>query len=137
MISVVVADTKRAFYFGCHDRAGHYFFAPGWNNLWDAREIPGFPWTMGNIDGGLLKNGKHPDVYDGKVYWTCGGSPLWLAYVWWDNSVDRRGASNSGFYVQGFDHTQAPEAFAYACSLFPDVVTRQRQALVLVERTAA
>ena len=80
---------------------------------------------------GLLNNGKHPDVYDGKVFWTCGGSPLWLAFFWWDNSVDKRNNSNAGFYVQGFGHTEPQTAFDYACTLFPHIVARQRQPLIL------
>ena len=121
---------KMAVYFGCRRETGHYLFGER-ENLWDTSRVPGFPWTIGHLDGGLLKNGKHPDVYDGKVFWTCGGKPLWLAFFWWDNSVDRRGASNSGFYVRGFDFTDRQAALDYACSVFPDVVARQRQPLVL------
>jgi hypothetical protein len=83
------------------------------------------------MDTGLLKNGEHPDIYDGKVFWTCGGTPLWLAFVWWDRSVDRRSACNSGFYVQGFDHKHAADALEYAGTVFPEVIARQRQPLVL------
>lgn len=86
------------------------------------------------MDGGLLKNGKRRDVYDGKVFWTCGGLEFWYAFFWWDNSVDRRGASNSGFYVRGFGWPEATAAFEYACEQFPQVVGRQRQPLVLQDR---
>lgn len=87
------------------------------------------------MDGGLLNNGKRSDVYDGKVFWTCGGrdlkTDLWFAFYWWDRSIDRRGASNSGFYVHGFPWPEAEAAFAFACSQWPQVITRQRQPLVL------
>jgi len=127
---IVVAQTKRVLYFGCLGGLGHFLHGEGKRSTW-TDHIPGFPWTIGHCDSGLLKNGKRADRYDGKVWWTCGGTPLWLAFYWWDNSVDTRGGSNSGFYVQGFDHKQAPEAFAYASSIYPEVVTRQRHPLVL------
>lgn len=126
----MITSEKMALYFGCRDEPGHYLQS-GRETLWDTDGLPGFPWTMGHMDGGLLKNGKHPDVYDGKVFWTCGGTPLWLAFVWWDNSVDRRGASNSGFYVRGFDVAGRQEALDYACAVYPKVIARQRQPLVL------
>ena len=128
---IVIADTKRAFYFGCWDnRIGHYFHdSQGKSTLYHFPE--GFPWTIGHLDGTLLKNGKRPDVYDGKVFWTCGGTPLWLAFCWWDNSVDSRGASNSGFYVQGFGHKEPQAALDFACEVFPKVVARQKHPLVL------
>lgn len=129
-MTIVVADKKLALYFGCLDGLGHYFHVAGSRHT-STEMVPGFPWNIGHLDSGLLKNGKRRDVYDGKVFWTCGGTPLWIALYWWDRSVDRRGASNSGFYVQGFGHTQAVEALAFAGSVFPDVITRQHQPLVL------
>ncbi|MCR6734432.1 MAG: hypothetical protein NVV83_10290 [Afipia sp.] len=85
------------------------------------------------MDGGLLKNGKHPDVDDGKVFWTCGGArSFWYAFFWWDNSGDKRRASNSGLYVDGFGWPdQSSEAFEYGCSQYPEVVARQRVPLAL------
>lgn len=120
----------RALYFGCRDEPGHYLQSER-ETLYEPVRVPGLPWNLGHMDSALLKNGKHPDVYDGKVFWTCGGSPLWLAFVWWDNSVDRRGGSNSGFYVQGFDVAHRQAALDYAGSIFPKVIARQRQQLVL------
>jgi hypothetical protein len=130
-MTIVVAETKRALYFGCLGRLGHYLHDADGKRSYGTEHVEGFPWNLGHLDGGLLKNGDRGDICDGKVFWTCGGTPLWLAFYWWDYSVDRRGGSNSGFYVQGFDHKQAPEAFAYACSVYPAVVRRQRQPLVL------
>lgn len=131
---------KRALYFGCRDRnkPGHYL-QEGSKTLWRTpSEIDFWDHVM---DGTLLKNGKHPDVLDGKVWWTCGGKPdLWYAFFWWDNSGDPRPGSNSGFYVGGFapDHLtsetareNAKLAFAFACERYPKVLQRQRHPLVL------
>lgn len=85
------------------------------------------------MDGGLLKNGKSTDVYDGKVFWTCGGLSFWYAFFWWDRSGDTRGASNSGFYVRGYGWPEAQQAFDYACAQFPHIVARQHQPLILIE----
>lgn len=123
---------QAALYWGCWRAAGHYLHNPNGSTIYDPRhDIPGFPWSLSLLDGGLLKNGKHPDNYDGKVFWTCGGSPFWYAFFWWDNSIDRRGASNSGLYVRGFGWPEASKAFYYACERFPDVVRRQKYPLVL------
>ncbi len=87
------------------------------------------------MDTGLLRNGKVPDVPDGRVFWTCGGNKaFWYAFYWWDRSVDTRGACNSGFYVRGFGWPEAQSAFAYACAQFPHVVERQKYALVLQDK---
>lgn len=147
---------KVALYFGCLRQSGHYLWRDEYTNTTDPPTVPGFPWDT-VIDSGLLKNGKHRDVYDGKVFWTCGGKPdLWLAFFWWDNSVDKRGASNSGFYVRGFGPELASvddapmreayilrecnlyavkkvlqPAFDFACEQWPEVVKRQRSPLVI------
>jgi hypothetical protein len=94
---------------------------------------PGFPWKIGHLDCGLLKNGKVPDEPDGRVYWTCGGKPdLWFAFFWWDRSGDSRPGSNSGFYVRGFARGEVEEAFTYACGMWKNVVDRQKHRLRLV-----
>lgn len=129
---MVERGEKLALYFGCWSEPGHYLHRPGGRKIWDAgRDIPGFPWTPSLMDTGLLKNGKHPDRYDGSVFWTCGGSPFWYAFFWWDNSVDGRRGSNSGFYVRGFGWPEIQPAFDYATTMFPAVVQRQKTALVL------
>lgn len=132
---------KRALYFGCRgaNEPGHYL-QEGRNTIWDPPPEISF-WHLGLMDGGLLNNGRHPDVEDGKVWWTCGcRHDLWFAFFWWDNSGDRRRASNSGFYVGGFaPEVLTPEsaragarlAFEYACSVYPEVIARQRHPLVL------
>lgn len=132
---------NRAYYFGCWDRSGHYLHDERGRLVYDLnwqRDLPGFPWTLGHLDTGLLKNGKRTDVIDGRVFWTCGATVPWFGFFWWDRSVDSRGNSNSGFYVSGFDlgdretvFAQATKAFTFACDRFPDVVLRQRCSLVL------
>ena len=125
-------NVKRALYFG-YKNGGHFLYLPGMvcAYLEPQRYAPGFPWSIGLLDSGLLINGKNADIYDGRVFWTCGGTPLWLAFFWWDRSGDNRGASNSGFYVQGFELTDRQAALDYAGSIFPQVVARQHHPLVL------
>jgi hypothetical protein len=110
---------KLALYWGCWEQAGHYLHRPNGVTIWTPeREFADLHWSPGLMDGGLLKNGRHRDVYDGKVFWTCGGAKaFWYAFFWWDNSVDRRGASNSGFYVRGFGWPEVQAAFDYACAI--------------------
>lgn len=128
------AEGKLALYFGCRGGLGHYLHKPDSQKVWDTRrDMPGLPWSPELMDAGLLRNGKRPDVCDGRVYWTCVGLSLWYAFYWWDRSKDKRGASNSGFYVRGFGWPEAQEAFDYACQVFPDVVARQAHPLVLQE----
>lgn len=120
---------KRAFYFGCLDRAGHFLRETDGATVYN---VPGFPWGEGLLDGGLLRNRKVPDEPDGRVHWTGGGQPFWFAFFWWDRSGDKRGNSSSGFYVQGFPHMEPQAAFDYACAQWPDIVARQIHPLVLV-----
>jgi len=125
---------KLALYFGCYERMGHYLHHPHGLTVSSAERarMDGLAWSDGLMDGGLLSNGKRPDVYDGKVFWTAGGAKVfWYAFYWWDRSVDKRGAANSGFYVRGFGWPEAQAAFDYACETFPKVVARQHHPLVL------
>jgi hypothetical protein len=133
---------KLALYFG-YGSGGHFLrFPDGWRTtLCPEREVPGFPWTIGLLDTGLLKNREVSDQPDGRVHWCCGGKPLWFAFVWWDRSGDKRGASSSGFYVRGFEPAEitrafveaaAPLAFAYACEQWPKIVARQLYPLTLM-----
>jgi hypothetical protein len=131
---VVKRPEKRALYFGC--TSGGHFLQSDKNerdSLDPKEDHPGFPWDHRLVDGGLLKNGKIPDTPNGKVYWTCGGKPdLWHAFYWWDRSRDKRPGSNSGFYVRGFGRGEVEAAFAYACSVWPKIVDRQKHPLELV-----
>jgi len=128
---------KAALFFGCWDRPGHYLHDRRGHSLY-RREIPvdfPAPWLR-LLDSGLLKNGGNPDIPDGRVYWTCGGLTFWYAFVWWDRSGDRRGASNSGFYVRGFGWPDASAAFDFARAEFPMITARQQHPLVLQEKAA-
>jgi hypothetical protein len=125
---------KLALYFGVWDQPGHYWHDTRGHHLWDnlPTDLPSMWRTL--ADGGLLRNGKREDVYNGRVWWTCGGaSAFWYAFYWWDRSADRRGACNSGLYVRGFGWPESNEAFAYGCATFPHVVARQKFPLVIQE----
>lgn len=123
---------RLALYFGCWDDSGHYLHDAHGSHIWNKRRPPDLHWDDALMDTGLLRNGKRADVVDGRVWWTCGGAlAFWYAFYWWDRSVDRRGGSNSGFYVRGFGWPEQQDAFDYACSVFPRVVSRQRFPLVL------
>lgn len=125
-----IAETKLALYFGYVEGYGH-FLCGGTRKTIDTSEFPTLPWSIDLMDSGLLRNRKVPDDPDGRVHWCAGGTPLWLAFVWWDRSGDRRGASNSGFYVQGFSHHELQAALDYARAQWPDVVKRQAYPLSL------
>lgn len=128
---------KMALYFGCWRRAGHFLCDTNELHYYSTSNTSrstssDFPWDIGLLDTGLLENGKIKDIPDGKVYWTCGGKDaFWYAFYWWDRSVDRRGNSNSGFYVRGFGYPEVQEAFDYACTQFPHIVERQKYPLAL------
>ncbi|APU89028.1 hypothetical protein Rctr197k_277 [Virus Rctr197k] len=131
------ATTKQAFYFGYRRGDGHFFQGgPRPATLDPQRLAPGIPWTIMLMDTGLLKNGKVPDVYDGKVFWTAARDAedketVWHAFYWWDRSGDSRPGSNSGFYVTGFGLTEREAAWKFACEAWPTVIARQRHFLVL------
>lgn len=128
-------DKPIALYFGFIEHHGHGLMKVGGRTISDPKkEVFGFPWTYAHLDTGLLKNGKRADVVDGKVFSTCGGHPLWIAFFWWDRSGDSRGNSNSGFYVRGFEWNDKASAFEYACQAWPAIVARQKVALVLQDR---
>ena len=130
---------KLALYFG-YGNGGHFLRGGPRSTIDPQRDFPGFPWEIGLLDGGLLRNRQVRDDPDGRVHCTCGGSGenFWFAFFWWDRSGDKRGASNSGFYVSGFPMPNsetvgsvALEAFAFACAQWPDVVARQVHPLKL------
>jgi hypothetical protein len=123
---------KKALYFGCWDSPGHFLHDVGGRTIHSHNRPSDLPWDIYQMDATFLKNGKVPDEPTGKVYWTCGGKgAFWYAFYWWDRSVDKRGACNSGLYVRGFGYPEMQEAFNWACSQFPYVVNRQEHPLVL------
>lgn len=116
------AATKQSLYFGFIEGYGHGLRTK--QRRVDPSDVPSFPWGYDLLDAGLLKNRKVPDNPNGVVHWV-GGKPSWIGFFWWDRSGDKRGASNSALYVQGFSHLDLAAAFAYACEQWPDVVQRQ------------
>jgi hypothetical protein len=120
---------RAALYFGCWDSPGHFLHSASGAHLW--RRPSDFPWSDALLDGGLLENGGIADEPTGRVYWTCGGVAFWYAFYWWDRSIDRRAACNSGFYVRGFGFPEKSQAFDYACATFAAIVARQRFPLIL------
>jgi hypothetical protein len=131
MTPLYTNEGKGALYFGCWDGAGHFLHDIHGRHIRHVEEY-NLPWPDYVMDTQLLKNGKVPDIPDGRVVWTCGGATVfWYAFYWWDRSVDTRGACNSGFYVCGFGPREPKAAFDYACSQFEFVVERQKYPLVL------
>ncbi len=138
---------KVALYFGCLDQPGHYLHGLrrlGMNRdttIWPDKDLPGFPWRGSHLDSGLLSNRKVADEPTGRVFMTIGADlrpevaldAVWLAFCWWDRSIDKRGGSNSGFYVCGFHHLQSHAAFDFAISQWPQVVKRQEFPLIMME----
>lgn len=131
---------KLALYFGCIGWAGHCLYEPGERQV-EPGKFDGLGRDYGLLDGGLLRNRRVPDAPDGRVHWTFGGRPItgnyWHSFFWWDRSVDRRDACNSGFYVRGFGPpdqwlVNARAAFEFACATWPRVVARQQHPLLLV-----
>jgi hypothetical protein len=67
---------KLTMYFGALDRTGHYLHIRPHQSI-------ATPWSLSLMGSGLLKNGDHRDVCDGKVFWTCGGfDAFWYAFFW-------------------------------------------------------
>lgn len=123
---------RLALYFGCWRMAGHYLHDANGRHIYGDKRPPDLCWNDALMDTGLLENGRVKDEVTGRVFWTCGGATaFWHAFYWWDRSVDRRGKSNSGFYVRGFGGYEEQEAFDYACTVFPGVVARQARPLAL------
>lgn len=126
-------DNKVTLHFGYSCGRGHMLDIPGrgGGSINPQRDMPGLPWSIGDMDTGLLTNGNHKDVYDGRVFWTLGGTPLWFAFFWWDRSGDSRGKSNTGLYVRGFRGEEKAEAWAFAQAAWPLVIARQHHPLIL------
>lgn len=134
-MTTVVYETKRALYFG-FGRGGHFLWVQPDRSI-DPSAVPGFPWGYDLLDTQLLKNRKVQDEPTGTVHWVHGGLPLWIGFFWWDRSGDKRPASNSGFYVQGFSHLELQPALDFACKQWPHVIARQLYPLRLQHEIGA
>lgn len=127
---IEIATSKISLYFGFVEGYGHGLCLNDRHRV-DPSDVPGFPWGYELLDAGLLRNRKVPDDPNGVVHWVGGGRPFWLGFFWWDRSGDKRGASNSGFYVQGFSHHELQPALDYARQAWPRVTARQLFPLTL------
>ena len=133
--------SRLALYFGhlSPDSRGHFLRCRNERNTLRPRtRYPGFPWDIGELDGGLLRSAKVRHV-EGPVLWTCAGihrTDIWHAFCWWDDSGSALPRSNSGFYVRGFASAERDAAFALACDTWPEIVARQRSQLVLMRKAA-
>ena len=104
--SAAVRVDVDCFYFGCVGGPGHFFHGPGGTTKLRATEEVVTALFKG-IDGKLCWNSPRADRdrYDyrdeteGRAFITHSGG--WTALAFWDRSVDRRGACNSAFFVQG------------------------------------
>lgn len=127
------------FYFGSLGDGHFVYDERGQRGL---RALRGVPWSIAQMDTGLLKARNVPDRANGRVHWTCGAAleagMMWFAFVWWDRSADARPGSNSGLYVlwpttAEQAREQAAAAFKHACERWPHVIQRQRFELILAE----
>lgn len=97
------------FYFGCIDGPGHFFHGQGGTTKVRALEdhLTALFDGLDSLDGKLCWNSPRRDHHrydrrgetEGQAFVTHRGG--WTALAFWDRSVDRRGASNSAFFVQG------------------------------------
>lgn|SRR5487761_42296 len=97
-----------AYYFGCWERAGHYYFAPG------MRSVRGEPTPWGY--------GLDSHTFADSPEWIMWKSDGWTAIGRRDNTVDSRPGSHSTFAFHA-DLTMA-EAEAEAARLFPQIFER-------------
>ncbi|MDE1834524.1 MAG: hypothetical protein KGH64_04255 [Candidatus Micrarchaeota archaeon] len=87
-----------AYYYGCKNGTGHYWYAP--DRLWMKKSdiIVRVPKSIGpyKVDGGFCIKGIQ---YEGIA--TVTHTDGWTVLSFWDRSIDRRGGSNSNFVVKG------------------------------------
>lgn len=111
---------RKAFYYGCWDRPGHFMRAAEGLGLRYSKAEREFteknPWGY-EVDSGLCPDG--PEI-QGRAL--LHHKDDWTVLSFWDRSVDKRGKCNSNFLLEGtlsFD-----EALAEAKRLFPTVFAR-------------
>jgi hypothetical protein len=113
----------QAFYFGCWQREGHSFFAPGMR----AVAGPVSPWGFG-VDQGILHaahfraQGARRDDEQREGVAVVAHQDAWTALSFWDRSVDTRKGSHSTFVFDGL--LSGEGALAAARVLFPEVFER-------------
>lgn len=128
---------------GCGMReAGHYWFGPGMvtgrcmalrrqnhNGRIEDDPYRYVPWAY-SVDGGLAPQGARLHVEGQGAFAQSGrflGTPeeeWWSAVSWWDNSVDRRPASNATFVID--QRVSAAVLLDAALAKFPEVLARMK-----------
>jgi hypothetical protein len=121
--------TREAFYFGARRCIVHQLHQENTRGPVNARDVAGLPWTVYDLDAGLLESWGQKECNDGRVHWTYADG--WFAFCWWDRTGDTRAESNSGLYVKGFSEGERIQAFQYVCDKFPDIISRQGKNLTL------
>lgn len=121
-----MSAARPAIYFGCWQRAGHYFFGPGMRSLRHADvpealrdDIDGRYPPGGRKAGEMYPRDDTPQV-EGLATVTQRGA--WTVLAFWDRSVDTRRGSNSAFLLHGQHDFTA--ALALARAAFPEVFAR-------------
>lgn len=123
------------YYFGCWDDTGHYLFDKNGNtvrtNVEHLSPLPLVLTPRGGLDGGFAPQGKLKHRESIALIHQVHG---WAVLAFWDNSVDRRPASNSAFLAKApYGQTYSfDEMCGLAAEHFPEVWKRiiTRKALV-------
>lgn len=133
-----MADPIKVFYFGCWDRAGHFFYTETGRTVYDD---PTCPWKDFEVDGclqpGCFKNrfnrwdraGATQEEGEALIHHRGG----WTALSFWDRSVDKRGGCNSTFFAEGTHDFEAMVQIAK--QRFPKIWQRFQFEIRLVEPT--
>lgn len=112
---------ERTVYFGCVERAGHYYWnrGSGGRPYKAGRDENATPWGL-KVDGGLLPKGTGIDLGQGVAHIVHEHG--WTAVVFADSSVDSRPGSWSVFCIP--DTLDGPEALTIARAAFPTIFER-------------
>jgi hypothetical protein len=116
-----VSDQVEAYYYGCKNDSGHYWFARDaeWRSTRDIiARLPSPAIAPYKVDGGFLK----PPQIEGEA--TLTHVEGWSVLSFWDRSIDRRYGSCSTFVARG------SHAFVAMCAIaheqFPSVWNRYK-----------
>lgn len=112
------------YYFGCHQRPGHYLFTQGMRENWRH----GWPRELSRFDGMLP-----PQMDTAPYIATVSRLEGWglTALAFWDYSVDKRGGCNSVVFAPSLTITPA-DLLAEAQVRFPEVFGRLPQPVRLL-----
>lgn len=115
---------KQLFYFGCMNGPGHYWHSI--TNCVDDRHVARVLGINYQIVKFFDATFAPPKMLENQYTANLLG-PISIV-AWWDNSVDPRPNSNSGFIGKGYNGPN--ELLADAADLFQVVIKRQRAALI-------